>query len=198
MEIDIKTRVEIEAIASIVDGLDYYQVLQVQKEAALPAIERGFASESKRFHPDRFLGVNDPEVTRKVARIYKKVAEAWSVLKDPELKAIYDRKLRAMPTEATPPSSPPPTIQKEELVQEREEERAGAQRVCTTRQGQKFYDIAMKARFSDDWNGVVMNLKFAADFEPGNDTIKAQLAEARIALDEHRKKTKNPYKIRIV
>lgn len=191
MELDTKTLVEIEALYGILESLDYYQMLRVPRDAPVTAIERSFAQESKRFHPDRFYGLNDPDLQRKLTRIYRRIAEAWSVLKDPELKTIYDRKLR---------SDPPAEVAKvgrSELVQEKDEG-ATATRVCATRQGQKFYDLAIKARAAGDWNGVVMNTKFALQAEPDNATLKEQLAAAQTSLEEHRQKTKNPYKIRIV
>ena len=48
-----------------------------------------------------------------------------------------------------------------------------------------------------DWNGVVMNLQFALNYEESNPVLKEKLAEAKEKLSEKKEREKNPYKIKI-
>ncbi len=189
-ELDPRTRIEIETLHDVLDEVDYYSLLQVNQEADLPRIEHAFASESKRFHPDRFFGVRDPVFLRKLTAIYRKTSEAYSVLKDPDLKNRYDRKLGLVKD-----STSSVEVSKESL--ETEAAQAGKTRkmVCQSRQGRRYYDLARTAQRKGDANGMVMNLQFALSFEPKNEALKQLLGEAKQALEE--KKAATAFKVRL-
>ncbi len=185
MELDLRTRIEVETLHEVLDEVDFYALLQVPRTAGQTEIEGAFASESRRFHPDAYFGVRDPHFLRKITAIYRKTSEAYSVLKDPELKARYDGKLGI--GDAAP--------SKEELEQEAEDGKSAEQEICQTRQGRRYYDLAMTAQRNGDFNGMAMNLHFALSFERGNAVIEEQLAEAKAVLEE--KKAKQAFKVRL-
>ena len=86
-------RSPVEQLRGIVDRLprmDYYQVLGATPEETEREIKRRFYDRSRRYHPDRFHHVADPEFRRLIHVIYKLVAEAYNVLKDPKLRRRYD------------------------------------------------------------------------------------------------------------
>lgn len=189
-ELDPRTRIEIETLHDVLDEVDFYSLLQVNQEADLPRIEKAFAAESKRFHPDRFFGVRDPVFLRKLTAIYRKTSEAYSVLKDPDLKNRYDRKLGLVKDSAASAE-----VSKDSL--ETEAAQAGKVRrmVCESRQGRRYYDLAKTAQRKGDANGMVMNLQFALSFEPKNQSLKQLLSEAKQALEE--KKAATAFKVRL-
>lgn len=71
------------------DRLDYYTLLGVEPDAALPDIRRAFRAFAIKYHPDRFAGVSDDNVARATA-IYRRGSEALEVLSDPVARKAYD------------------------------------------------------------------------------------------------------------
>ncbi len=65
---------------------DYYAILGVERGASPEEIKRAFRRLAKQFHPDTYKG-DKAEAERK----FRKVAEAYEVLSDPEKRAQYDR-----------------------------------------------------------------------------------------------------------
>ena len=189
-ELDPRTRIEVETLHDVLDEVDFYSLLQVSQDADLQRIEQAFASESKRFHPDRFFGVRDPVFQRKLTAIYRKTSEAYSVLKDPDLKNRYDRKLGLV--KDTPSSA---ELSKESLEAEAAQAGKARKMVCQSRQGRRYYDLAKAAQRKADANGMVMNLQFALSFEPKNEALKQLLTEAKQALEE--KKAATAFKVRL-
>jgi molecular chaperone DnaJ len=64
---------------------DYYEVLEVSKEADGETITRSYRKLAMRYHPDRNPGDQEAESR------FKEVAEAHEVLADPEKRRVYDR-----------------------------------------------------------------------------------------------------------
>ena len=64
---------------------EYYQSLGVSKSASPEDIKRAYRKLAVRFHPDK-----NPGNARAEER-FKKIGEAYEVLKDPEKRAAYDR-----------------------------------------------------------------------------------------------------------
>src|SRR5438477_12221428 len=86
-------KAEILALAQILPTLDYYQVLKVDRKASLPEIKKAFFRESQAYHPDRFYGSRDQELKDAVMAVYKRIAESYGVLRDPDLRPKYDQQL---------------------------------------------------------------------------------------------------------
>ena len=63
----------------------YYEVLEVSREASEDEIKRAYRKLAMQYHPDR--NPDDPEAEQR----FKKAAEAYDVLRDPERRARYDR-----------------------------------------------------------------------------------------------------------
>lgn len=73
----------------VVDISTYYELLGVLEIADDSAIQEAFHRFSAAFHPDRHRGA-DEETRQHVTYIFKRGAEAYRVLRDPELRARYD------------------------------------------------------------------------------------------------------------
>jgi molecular chaperone DnaJ len=65
---------------------DYYEVLGVRREAGPDEIKRAYRKTALRWHPDR-----NPENKHEAEERFKEAAEAYSVLSDPQKRAMYDR-----------------------------------------------------------------------------------------------------------
>jgi molecular chaperone DnaJ len=64
---------------------DYYEVLEVARDADGDTITRSYRRLAMRYHPDRNPGDKDAEVR------FKEVTEAHEVLSDPHRRQVYDR-----------------------------------------------------------------------------------------------------------
>lgn len=65
---------------------DYYEVLEVSREATADEIKKAFRKVALKYHPDR-----NPGDTDAAAEKFKEAAEAYEVLSDEEKRARYDR-----------------------------------------------------------------------------------------------------------
>ena len=64
---------------------DYYQLLGVSKSASAEEIKKAYRKKAVQYHPDK--NPDDPEAEA----MFKKIAEAYEVLKDSDKRAAYDR-----------------------------------------------------------------------------------------------------------
>lgn len=64
---------------------DYYEVLEITREATVEEIKKSYRRKAHQFHPDR--NPNDPSAEGK----FKEAAEAYEVLSDPGKKQRYDQ-----------------------------------------------------------------------------------------------------------
>src|SRR5215469_2403815 len=64
---------------------DYYEVLEVSRDADDDTLKKAYRKLAMQYHPDRNVGDHEAEVK------FKEAAEAFEVLRDPEKRARYDR-----------------------------------------------------------------------------------------------------------
>lgn len=81
------------AWAESLEDLNYYDILRVPEDAPAEEIQRAFHDLSLRCHPDRFVE-EGPEVATAAASVFKRAAEAYNVLRKPDLRKRYDASLK--------------------------------------------------------------------------------------------------------
>jgi len=174
---------EVEALAETLDQLDYFGVLKVPQAATPVEIKQAYYRESRAYHPDRFAALPSAEFKDLVGRIYRRVNEAYTVLRDDRKRARYladvtgpdrARKLRFTEVEET-------GVKQEQ--QKKIEEQFGQ-----TPNGRKFYAAALVEIEGQRWETAARALKSALMYEPDNAKFKELLAQAEKALDESRPK----------
>ena len=184
MNEDVEKRQQILGLAAHLAGLDYYQVLKVDRKAQLPEIKKAFFRESQAWHPDRFYGSSDEQLKYAVMSVYKRIAEAYGVLRDPDLRPRYDAQLA--------------TAGAGVRLDRREAEQAaspqGAEPKSKNPQAQRYVTMAMSCFRKQDYAGAEMNFNFALKYEPGNESVAKKLKEAQ-ELKAKKDNTKDPYKI---
>ena len=62
----------------------------------------------------------------------------------------------------------------------------------------KFWRMALRNWHDGEFSGAAMNIQFALNFEPENDTFKEWLQKTQNAHEEVADEKRNPYKLRIV
>ncbi|MBX3395456.1 MAG: molecular chaperone DnaJ [Phycisphaerae bacterium] len=70
---------------NVAEKRDYYEVLEIGRDASPDEIKRAFRKAAMKYHPDR--SSSDPGADEK----FKEASEAYEVLSDPERRTRYDR-----------------------------------------------------------------------------------------------------------
>jgi curved DNA-binding protein CbpA len=188
MDARLRTRFEVEAISELLGELSHYQLLGLKSECAQDEIDVGFRNESRRLHPDRVAAGATPELKGKANDVFKSINEAYRVLRDPDLRRLYDQTRAA------------------ERGGEEDESRRSAESVrdpskaARTPKGEKYWKMALQCWEAKDYTGCKMQIQFALTCEPNNETFKEWQVKAQAGLDAKKKDTGgagNSYRIRL-
>jgi len=174
---------EVQTLAAVLDQLDYFGVLKIPQTATPPEIKAAYYRESRTFHPDRFAALPDPMVREVIGRIYRRINEAWTVLRDDKKRLKYvadvsgpDRANKLRFTEA------------DEAQVKGEAKRKMEEQFGQTPNGRKFFQAAMQEIAARRWDKAETALKSAMMYEPANPKFKEQLALVQAELEKTRPK----------
>lgn len=67
-------------------GVDYYDILQVDRNAKDDDLKKAYRKLAMKWHPDK-----NPNDKKKAEAKFKQISEAYDVLSDPQKRAIYDQ-----------------------------------------------------------------------------------------------------------
>jgi curved DNA-binding protein CbpA len=161
--------IEAEALANIIDELDYFQILKVDRKAKPDEVKTAYFRESRLYHPDQFFRMQEGPPKRAIGKIYKRVNEAWVVLSDDTKRTKYladitgsDRAKKLRYTETS----------EEELKRSREAE------MGTTPHGRKTFQQGLLDLEAGRVQQAITNFKLAIQFEPQNAFFRQKLTEA--------------------
>ncbi len=179
-------------LATSLNGLDYFELLGVEKGAGLSEIKRAFYKASRTWHPDRFFHLPPSGFKNAVQEVYKRITEAYAVLRDDVRRPKYladvtgpDRAARLRFSETSEVEA------KAEKQKEREEQ------VGTTPKGRQFYATGMADLAAGRFAAAERSLKMALTFEPQNALYKDKLKEASDKnFDEQRRTGAASFKIK--
>ncbi|MGA8893651.1 MAG: DnaJ domain-containing protein [Anaeromyxobacteraceae bacterium] len=170
---DASFRIEVETLAGALDQIDYFAVLKVTVTATPAEIRAAYHRESRVYHPDRYAAVDDEALRDAVGRVYRRINEAYTVLRDDARRRKYaadvagpdrERKLRFSEDD-------------EAAVKEEQKKRA-VEQLGQTPNGRKFYASAIADAQAGRWESAERNLRMALAYEPGNERFKELLAQA--------------------
>ena len=161
---------EIQALARIMDELDYYQLMHVQRGATVREVKTAYYSTSRVFHPDANRDLA-PELRDAVATITKRVTEAYAVLRDPRRRQAYDRLL-----------DEGKGVRMQLAEAEAAAERQALENEGRTPQGRQYYKLAKANMERQNWEAAARDLQTAMTFEPDNAMLRERFTEVRKKL----------------
>jgi DnaJ-class molecular chaperone len=85
----LPTTVEIHDLTRRMDRIDYYVLLGVARDVGPSELQSRFHLLTRRFHPDLFHG-RDAALVKAVGSIYRRMNEAYAVLRSPARRERYD------------------------------------------------------------------------------------------------------------
>ena len=155
------------------DQLDYYTLFRIEDEASADQIRDAYHNFALKYHPDRYAGA-PAEKKARAAQIFRRGAEGYRVLMDPEMRRRYDEGLS-----------------KGQMRLNAEEQAAPSQRprpsgVLSVRspKARPFAKKALRDVKRGDYKSAKFQLKMALQHEPDSDLLQARLAEVEQRLAE--------------
>ncbi|QSQ28229.1 DnaJ domain-containing protein [Pyxidicoccus parkwayensis] len=190
--LDAQQLTDLASRCAKLDQMDYFEVLLIEKSASPADIKKAFYRESRTYHPDRFFHVEDKELKERVHELYKRVTEAYYVLRDDTKRKKYlvdvtgsERAQKLRFTDAS-------EAETKAAAKKEQEEQIG-----THPKGRQFYAQAQKDSDAGNPSAAERNLKMALTYEPSNARYKERLAEVQKQLqDEAKNKGDSSFKIR--
>lgn len=157
---------EVRALAGVVDELDYYQLLEIPRDAPASAVRRAYHDTSRRLHPDANRDL--PESERSTLEgIARRVSEAYQVLRDGRRRKAYDSQLA---------NGAGARIQLAEAEAQAEKD-ALEHHLGRTPNGRRFFNLARTDIDRGELTGAQRNLRTALTFEPDNAYFRKKLEE---------------------
>jgi DnaJ-class molecular chaperone len=182
---------QLALMADALDSQDYFQALQVPQTSNAGDIKRAFYRESRVYHPDRFYHLTDEAAKGDIGAIYRRITEAYYVLRDDAKRKKYladlagpDRASKLRFSEAS------------EAEQKAEAKKAAEDEYGTNPKSRQFFKTALSDIASQNWGSAERNLKMGLTYEPGNAKFKERLAEVQRKLEDARKTTGDSFKIK--
>lgn len=87
---------ELSARCAQMEAQTYFALLDVPTDVEAEALQRRFHDLTRRFHPDAFFDA-EAELRATVGRYFRRINEAYAVLKDPRRRRLYERGLAGPP-----------------------------------------------------------------------------------------------------
>jgi DnaJ-class molecular chaperone len=183
---DAQFLIEVDALSQVLDQLDYFAVLKLPQEAGPAQIKAAYYRESRAYHPDRFAALPSVELKEAVGRVYRRINEAYTVLRDDAKRKKYladvtgpDRARKLRFTEA------------DEAQVKDEQKKKLEESFGQTPNGRKFYAAALADIAAERWEAADRALRMALMYEPANAKFKEQLT-----LVERSRPKEDVFKIR--
>ena len=168
---DPQFRQEVAALVQALDQLDYFGVLKLPQTAGVAEIKAAYHRESRAFHPDRFAAVPDEALRLEIGRIYRRINEAYTVLRDDAKRKKYQADISGPDREKKLRFTEVDEAQVKDAERKKVEEQMGL-----TPNGRKFYAAALADIQAGRWEAAERNLKSALMYEPQNARFKEQMA----------------------
>jgi curved DNA-binding protein CbpA len=184
---DVGLIIEVEQRAAALDGMDYFEVLRLPRSATAADVKAAYYEQSRAFHPDRFAALPSAQLKDLIGRIYRRVNEAYTVLRDDLKRAKY------LADVSGPERARKLRFSEEDEAQVREElKRRAEEQLGTTPNGRRFFAVALAEMAAQRWDAAERALRSALMYEPGNGRFQDALAN----VERQRPRNHDPYRIK--
>ncbi|MGO9831384.1 MAG: DnaJ domain-containing protein [Myxococcaceae bacterium] len=181
---------ELERLFGVLDTLDYFEVMGLSPAAAPADIKRAFHQLSRTYHPDRFFQSQDAELRGRVHAIYKRVTEAYFVLRDDARRKKYfqdvtgPERLHKLRFDELAEAETKAAVKKEV-----------AEQIGTHPKGRQFFQVGLADLEAGRLSSAERNIKLALTYEPTNPLYLQKLEEARAKSYEEFKRSGKGFRI---
>jgi DnaJ-class molecular chaperone len=166
----------LKQLAGNIDNLDYFQILNLAQDCSPADVKQTYYAQSRALHPDNFYQLPDADLKSAVNKIYKRVTEAYNVLRDERRRKLYTQNING-PSRAT-------LLRYTEAAEVAQKEQEKAEKEVTQNPKAKpLYLQAVQKMQTGNWDGAAKDLQTAMMFDPGNEKLKAIKEE----VDKRRK-----------
>lgn len=155
---------QLKSLAGRIDTLDYYQILNLAYDCTPAQLKVSYYQLARALHPDKFFTVPDEETKLAVHKIYKRVTESYTILKDDQKRKKYTENIAG-------PERDKNLRYDETMVAEEKKEARDKARVAKTPQGEKAYQAAVVDMNNQRWDAAFRNVQSALLFEPTNQAL---------------------------
>jgi len=169
-------REQIRDLARALPDLDYYQLLELERDADAAAIRDAFFERSKLYHPDRYFNREVGVYGDLLHEIYKRIVVAHDALRDPKLRSNYDQSLDtpSAPGPGCEAENPPPprpagrSLRDRSGLKSRRNPLAGLRdRIENARKkAQSLYHEARELRTTGDYARAADRARLALTYDP--------------------------------
>ena len=165
--------------AERLDTLDYFELLGVPTTASAGEVKRAFYAESRAYHPDRFFHLADEGFKARVHDVYKRVTEAYYVLRD-------DVRRRKYLADVSGPERAR-KLRFDELSEQETKaqvKQQAAEQIGLNPKARQLFQTALGDLERGNLAAAERGLKMALTYEPQNALYKEKLTELQARLFE--------------
>jgi curved DNA-binding protein CbpA len=161
------------AWAESLETMNYYDILRVSYQASPKEIQEAFHEQSLRCHPDRF--VDEPEeVAAAAAVVFKRLVEAYNILRRPPMRKRYDEELaKVAGTDGAVAAAP--KFDEHAAPQKKNFEQRTLFQIAKSHRARHFAAQADRLLSIGDLEGARVQLVTAYQNDPGNAELKERL-----------------------
>jgi curved DNA-binding protein CbpA len=176
--------------AERLDTLDYFELLGVPTTASAGEVKRAFYRESRAYHPDRFFHLTDEAFKTRVHEVYKRVTEAYYVLRD-------DLRRRKYLADVTGPDRAR-KLRFDELAEQETKaqvKQQAAEQIGLNPKARQLFQTAMADLERGNLAAAERGLKMALTYEKDNALYKEKLTLVQDKLHEEYRREGKQFKI---
>ncbi len=166
-------------------------MLKLEQNATPADIKKAFYRESRAYHPDRFYHLTNKLLKITVNDVYKRVTEAYYVLRDDSKRNRYLSDING-PERANKLRFSDATEAETKQAAKREQD----EQIGVHPKGRQFFQTGFADFEAERWSAAERNFKMALTYEPQNARYKEKLSEAQQKIQSEQKKSGDPFKIK--
>jgi curved DNA-binding protein CbpA len=151
-----------------IEKFNYYELLDIERAATADDVKKAYHAATKRYHPDKHFNDEDVSLKDMTKAIYKRIVEAYMVLKGSQTRKEYDEQLGAYKEEKEIRLK-----DASDVVQKKDR----SEIIFKSSQSRKFFELGMTSFSIGKLNAAKINFQLALKAEPDNLHIKKKLKE---------------------